>query len=465
MKFPIYLHNAISTYTCARYVKAILTVVMNVCNESRLSMSQNRATFKTLVIMTIHMTRQIPTCCDNDDDSAITPNEPVNSLSIGDENLDTIPATKSDEFIKSSVENLVPNPSESEGENGCDVPACFTTFSNILFDTDYESDSSDYQSCSDEDFLEEIFSNPLFEEEIIHMKIDQHHFNAESDLIESMLNHDSSIIFSSSKIDSLLDEFTGELTLLKSISPGIDETDCYPEEDIRLIERLLYDNSSPRPAKEFVFENSNAEIESFCLSPIPVEDSGSFMEEIDLSFNPDDPIPPSIKEDDDDSEMDILIHEELLDNYSLSLPENESFYFDIPLFSRPPAKPPDGNTKILNIKMMGDNSEQKAPIPGLTITRVSNQEKYPDLLSHRSLENFQLSAKCSMMIHGKYIPIMDVLLFHFYPLINSSSQPMLESSYKAKDDVIISIPPLVGGVADVVVEIKGTSVYYDYSNK
>nr|GEY34633.1 hypothetical protein [Tanacetum cinerariifolium] len=194
---------------------------------------------------------KIPACCDDDDDynSAITPNEPVDSLSMGDEHLDTILATKSNEFIKSCVENLVPNPSEFEGENGCDVPACFTIFSNVLFDAEYEFDSIDDQSCSDEDISEKIFSNPLFEEEIIPMKIDQHHFNAESDIIESMLNHDSSIIPSSSKIDSLLDEFVGKLTLLKSISPGIDETDCYSEEDIRLIERLLYDNSSLRRPK------------------------------------------------------------------------------------------------------------------------------------------------------------------------------------------------------------------------
>nr|GFC03788.1 hypothetical protein [Tanacetum cinerariifolium] len=107
---------------------------------------------------------------------------------MGDEHLDTVPATESDEFIKSSVENLVPNPSESEGENGCDLPACFTTFSNILFDAEYEFDSVDDQSLHNEDFLEEIFSNPLFEEEINSMRIDQHHFNAESDLVESMLN-------------------------------------------------------------------------------------------------------------------------------------------------------------------------------------------------------------------------------------------------------------------------------------
>nr|GFD60519.1 hypothetical protein [Tanacetum cinerariifolium] len=44
---------------------------------------------------------------------------------------------------------------------------------------------------------------------------------------------------------------------------GINEADCDPEEEIRLIEKLLYDNSSPRPLEEFNFENSDAVIESF----------------------------------------------------------------------------------------------------------------------------------------------------------------------------------------------------------
>nr|GFB45801.1 hypothetical protein [Tanacetum cinerariifolium] len=63
---------------------------------------------------------KIHACCDDDDDynSAITPvlstEEPDNSLSMGDENLDTIPATESDEVINSSVKDLVPIPSESE---------------------------------------------------------------------------------------------------------------------------------------------------------------------------------------------------------------------------------------------------------------------------------------------------------------------------------------------------------------
>nr|GEU97037.1 hypothetical protein [Tanacetum cinerariifolium] len=362
---------------------------------------------------------KIPACYDDDDDDynfAITPTEPDNSLSMGDEHLDTIPTTESNEFIKSSVENLVPIQSESMGEPECDMPVCeeFTTFSNILFDYDYDFYSSDDQSFSDEDLPKEIYSNPLFDEEIIPIKIDQHHYNAESDLIESLRTYDSSIIISS-KIDSLFDEFASELTLLKSIPSRINETDCYPEEETYFTKRLLYDNSSPHPPKEFISDNSDTEIESFSPSPIPVEDSDTLMEEIDLFFTSDYPMLPGIENDDYDSKRDILILKDLLSNDTLSLPENESFYFDIPSSSRPPAKPPDGNTGILNVKMMGDISKQKVPMPRLRITLVLNQEKSCDHLSHMGHEAFQLSVNCPMMIHGKNTPILDVPLFHFYP--------------------------------------------------
>nr|GEU60152.1 hypothetical protein [Tanacetum cinerariifolium] len=248
---------------------------------------------------------KISACYDDDDDDytfAITLKEPDNSLSMGDEHLDTISATESNEFIKSSVENLVPNPSEPEGKHECDVPACevFTTFLNILFDADCDFYSSDDQSFFDEDFLKEIYSNPLFDEEIISIKIDPHHFNAEYDLVESLHNHDSSII-SSSKIDSLFDEFAGELTLLKSILPKL----------MKLIVILR---------KKLILSRD------YCMITHLL------------------PMPLGIEEDDYDSERDILILEELLSNNSLSLPENETFHYDIPSFSRPPVKPPDGNT-------------------------------------------------------------------------------------------------------------------------
>nr|GEW43754.1 hypothetical protein [Tanacetum cinerariifolium] len=205
---------------------------------------------------------------------------------MGDEHLDTISEIKSDEFLKSSVKNLVPNPNISK----------------------------------------KIYSNPLFDEEIISIKIDPHHFNAESDLIESLFNHDSSIISSSSKIDSLIDEFAGELLLFKTIPSGIDKTDYDPEEEIHLIEKLLYDNSSPRPPEEFNSKNSDAAIESFSPSPIPVEDNDPFI------------------------------------NDSLSFLEIESFDFDITLSLCPPAKPPNDdeiepNSRMLTVKVVGDISE------------------------------------------------------------------------------------------------------------
>nr|GEX07998.1 zinc finger, CCHC-type [Tanacetum cinerariifolium] len=204
------------------------------------------------------LSKKIPICYDDDEDYtiAITPKEPDNSLSMGNEHLDTILATESDEFIKSSVENLVSNPNESEGEHECNMLACdyFTTFSNLLFDVDDDFSSSDDEPFSDEDISKKIYPNPLFDEEIISMKIDLHHFNAESDLIESLLNQNSSIISSSLKINYLLDEFAGKLILLKSIPLRIDETDYDPKEEIRLVERLFNDNSSPRSPKEFNFE-------------------------------------------------------------------------------------------------------------------------------------------------------------------------------------------------------------------
>nr|GEV92442.1 hypothetical protein [Tanacetum cinerariifolium] len=85
--------------------------------------------------LSTHPSKRLHSFCfddiDEDYTSAITPDEPIlsteepdNSLSMGDEHLDTILATESDEFIKSSVENLIPIPSESEGipEHVCDVP-------------------------------------------------------------------------------------------------------------------------------------------------------------------------------------------------------------------------------------------------------------------------------------------------------------------------------------------------------
>nr|GEZ23537.1 hypothetical protein [Tanacetum cinerariifolium] len=456
--------------------------------------------------LSTHPSKRLTSFCYDDDDedytSAITPDEPVlstedpdNSLSMGDKHLDTIPATKSDEFIKSGVENLIPIPSESEGipKHMCDVPYHdnsppldvskdqFEDFSEskgefssteddyFSFDKidyieashpDYalvssevmeivipevkgikasndntipffdpiisgtspnltpsgESDfflevdaflavedeptssqfsksyldlegdmllleaflnddhSSDFktnndQSCSDEDVLEKIISKPLSEEEIIPM--------------ESLRTHDSSLPISS-KIDSLLDEFVGELTLIKSIPPGIDGTDGDFEEDIRLIEKLLYDNSSPRPPEELVSVTSDAKIKSFSPSPIFVKDSDSLMEEIDLFCSPGYLMPPGIKDKDNNSERNILIPKDLPSNNTLSFAEKESFHFDIP--------PIPGFMKILDNGFHYLKSSL-SPLFNLGITLKKTQKGQNRIKTRQKEEAWQSSKK------------------------------------------------------------------------
>ncbi|GJX96692.1 hypothetical protein Tco_0352490 [Tanacetum coccineum] len=134
--------------------------------------------------------------------NGITPDlptkEPDNSLSMGDEHLSTILETKSDKLIKSSVENLVPIPSESEGifDNMCDVPSC-----------------------------------------------DKKNFDTEFDLMESLLKRDTPIVYSP-KIDFLLKKFAGEPAPINPIPPGIHEADFDPKEDIRLDDQMFYDDTS-----------------------------------------------------------------------------------------------------------------------------------------------------------------------------------------------------------------------------
>nr|GEV08854.1 hypothetical protein [Tanacetum cinerariifolium] len=201
--------------------------------KRRTRITESLQNFKVIHKMSsISNTTQISSVIANT--SVLPTEEPNNSLSIGDAHHSTTPKTESDDVLKSSVENLVPFPSEFEvtfdNESECDVPVCddFRTFSNHLFDCNNDFTSSDDKSLSNEDVPMEnfkIYSNSLFDdEEIISTKLDPHHFNAESDLIESLLNQDT-LIDSSPKFDYFLEEFSGELVHIDPILSGIEKAD------------------------------------------------------------------------------------------------------------------------------------------------------------------------------------------------------------------------------------------------
>nr|GEY69909.1 ribonuclease H-like domain-containing protein [Tanacetum cinerariifolium] len=222
----------------------------------------------------------------HDDSSFPRPLPKPPDVEYGDEHHSTNPETKSDEVINSSVKNFVPIPSEfevtSDNESECDVPVndesftIFTTFSNPLFDCKNDFTSSDDESHFNEDVWIEnlkIYSNPLFDdEENISTKIDPHYFGAESNLIKSLLNRDT-LIDSSPKFDYFLEEFSGELAHIDLIPPRIEEADFDLEEEIHLVENLLY--LSPRLPEEINAEIADTIVESLSPSLILVEDSST----------------------------------------------------------------------------------------------------------------------------------------------------------------------------------------------
>nr|GEY73856.1 hypothetical protein [Tanacetum cinerariifolium] len=303
--------------------------------------------------------------------------KPEHLLSMGYEHLSITPETELDEVTESNAENLLPIPSKCEvtleDKIECDMPAnddcsqIFTTFSNPHFNNN-DLNSSDDESLSDEDVPAEdfkVYSNPFFDDDEINSdKLDPHCFNVESDFVESLLNRDTFIDFSS-KFD-----FSGELA---HVNPEIPKSDFDFEEEIRLIENLLYNNLSPRPPEELNAEIADTIIESIPLLPIPVQDGNSQREEIDIVTETDDVLPPSVENDDDlfndplleeadlflsnnsirlgienvadDPEGDIRFLEEyLIDDSILSHESSDSYFEDNPSIPRPPPEPPDDET-------------------------------------------------------------------------------------------------------------------------
>ncbi|GKD10878.1 hypothetical protein Tco_1190563, partial [Tanacetum coccineum] len=158
--------------------------------------------------------------------------EPEDSLIMRNKELSTIPEKESDEFIKSSVEDLVLIPSESEdtseSDSDCNLPLCddfspinvydekSVTFSNPLFDS-----NDDFTSSDDNDV------NPLFDE-----------------VLEDIESKDSYF--------SNLDEPALLITPLSKLN----EDECFdPGGDVDEIELLLHhDPSTPKISVASILE-------------------------------------------------------------------------------------------------------------------------------------------------------------------------------------------------------------------
>nr|GEV75024.1 hypothetical protein [Tanacetum cinerariifolium] len=226
-------------------------------------------------------------CYDDDDDEdytiKVTPSfpseEPDNSLSMGDEHLDTIPEIESDEVIKSSVENLIPILNESEGipKHMCDVPFHdnsppldiskdqFEDFSesndefSLIDDDSFSIDNIDYVEASPPD--SELVSSEVME--IVILEVggidDDILLTIKDDILREKLLNVNLII---AKIEALNANPTSS-------------SDFKTKSSSTSLNSLLVETNT--------FDNSLSEYETFCFDVEEIS-SGSTTTHSDISF-------------------------------------------------------------------------------------------------------------------------------------------------------------------------------------
>ncbi|GJZ99181.1 hypothetical protein Tco_0671732 [Tanacetum coccineum] len=236
---------------------------------------------------------KIPICYDDDDDEessiplkdiiisglppcvAIIPvlltEEPVDSLIIEDEHLNTIPATKSDEVIKSSVENLVQILSESEGilDKMCDVPFRDNSSPLDISKDQFEgfSDSNDDSTSIDDDSfsiddVDYVESSPL-DSELVSLE-EVKDFHTKDGEIE----------------DDILREKLSKINLLIAKIEALN-TNRTPSSDFVTKSPSTFPNSFLEETN--TFDNSIPESETFCFD-LEENSSGSTTTRSDYSL-------------------------------------------------------------------------------------------------------------------------------------------------------------------------------------
>nr|GFB34786.1 hypothetical protein [Tanacetum cinerariifolium] len=252
--------------------------------------------------------------------------EPEYLSSMGYENSNTTPETKSNEIIKSGVEELVPILSENEvtleDKKECDVPICenspicddhFEIFSDSNNDDDISSDNDSFKDI-------EYVEASLFDPEIVSVAEENVVYREEEE-----------------SDNSLSDNFSPEF-----------KTFCDHMEETRSSNTTTHANNSLPEYDSFCFEiEPNQErLINVVKNDIPDDSTNDpLLEEADLFLASDNSIPPSIENFGDNSEGDIHFLEALLSDDSIPFPNNESSESDFhnPLVPRPLPKPPDAD--------------------------------------------------------------------------------------------------------------------------
>nr|GEZ70198.1 hypothetical protein [Tanacetum cinerariifolium] len=356
--------------------------------------------------------------------SAITPDEPVlsieepdNSLSMGDEHLDTIPATESNIFIKFSVENLISILSESEGipDHMCDVP--FHDNSPPLDVSkdqieDFSKSNKEFSSIDDDSFsiddIDYVEASPpdsaLVSSEVVEIVIpevggidDDILLTIKDDILREKLLNVNLLI---AKIEALNDNPTPS-------------SDCKTKSSSTSLNSLLEETNT--------FDNSLPEFETFCFDVEEIS-SGSTTTHPGISLSEyeafyDDhvkEVEPNSRDFTKDVVKDISPTkgpQVLLQLNMKFQPSNEYLFTYVVWIFLPFLVYSVAPHYLISLR-----NEDAIFDPGICNSTFSR----PDI-SHRcgTVKKFNTHRShlngCPMLIHGQKNPPLDVLLFYFYP--------------------------------------------------
>ncbi|GKC87466.1 hypothetical protein Tco_1148115 [Tanacetum coccineum] len=256
------------------------------------------------------------TCC-----IAITPDSPkMDSLIMVDKQLDTIPATESDEVIKSSVEILVPIPNQFEDfSDSNDDSTSIDDDSFSIDDIDYvEALSPDYELVSLEEVKDFYTKDREIEEDILREKLSK--INLLIAKIEEIIsNPPLSSDFVTKSPFTFPNSFLEETNTFDNSIPE-SETFCFDLEENSSGSTTTRSDYSVPDCEAFYFDDDHIEEKS----------SGSTTTQFDISLSKydsfifdlsNDPFPPGDRSDFD--------HEEFADELAhiISPPEYDCFYF------------------------------------------------------------------------------------------------------------------------------------------
>ncbi|GJV03700.1 hypothetical protein Tco_1337269 [Tanacetum coccineum] len=349
--------------------------------------------------------------CDDDDDDddeyytiAITPDLPItDSLIIKDEHLDTIPTTESDGLIKSSVENLVQTPSESEGilDNMCDVPFRDNSPPIDISKDQFEgfSDSNDDSTSIDDDSfsiddIEYVEASPP-NYELVSLEVVEI-------VIPEVGGIDTDILL------TIKDDILREKLLMSIFIAKIEALKDNPTSSSDFVTKLFFCDSEPDSGNftmdvvEDIYHNPTRELYVHMLHDLPTHPTLHLDSDVTLSSDsPESDLVVSFPSGTRNKIFDPGIFIEVQSERFLSPNEFSISFICDPLS-------PVFDTLLL----FSSENEDNVFNPGIL---ASNEEKSPHLLSHRGFKAFQLISESPMMISGGDIPILDVPFLHFYP--------------------------------------------------